>query len=404
LNFPLYIARRYAVSRKSKNVVNIISNIAMVGVVVGTMALVVVMSIFNGFDVLIKSFFSVFDQPIKITAVTGKTFEPNGDAFDWLKNHEAVAFYSETVEEVALLRYEERQYIAQMKGVDSAFVRMSQLDNYMYDGNFVLDDGNFLYTILGNQLAWNLGAGVTFVNPIFISVPRKGRTVSLQNPFNQQHLFLSGVYSVGQVEVDDKYAIIPIEVARDLLELDNEVTAIEIALKPGASVKRIQREIKKKLGENYLVQNRYEQHESYYRVMNSERFFIFLTLAFIVVVASFNLAGAITMLLLDKKKDINTLNSMGLTRREIGTIFLLNGLMVSAIGAVIGIVLGVLICLGQQHFGWISFPGNFVIESYPVDIRVWNLGVIAVTVLLIGGVASWLPVRLLPKHFFNQNN
>jgi lipoprotein-releasing system permease protein len=404
LNFPLYIARRYAVSRKSKNVVNIISNIAMVGVVVGTMALVVVMSIFNGFDVLIKSFFSVFDQPIKITATTGKTFVPQGDAFDWLKHHEAILHYSETIEEVALLRYEERQYIAQMKGVDSSFVRMSQLDNYLYDGDFLLNDGNFLYTILGREIAWNLGAGVTFVNPIFISVPRKGRTVSLQNPFNQQHLFLSGVYSVGQIEVDDKYAIIPIEVARNLLELDNEVTALEIALKPGTSVKRIQREIQKKLGNNYLVQNRYEQHESYYRVMNSERFFIFLTLAFIVVVASFNLAGAITMLLLDKKKDVNTLNSMGLTRREIATIFLLNGLVVSAIGAVIGIVLGVLICLGQQHFGWIGFPGNFVIESYPVDIRLWNLGVIALTVMLIGGVASWLPVRLVPKHFFNQNN
>lgn len=404
MNFPLYIARRYAVSRKSKNVVNIISNIAMVGVVVGTMALVVVMSIFNGFDVLIKSYFSVFDQPFKITAATGKNFVPQGEAFDWLKNHEAVSHYSETIEEVALLRYEERQYIAQMKGVDSVFVHMSQLNNYMYDGNFILNDGNFLYTILGREIAWNLGAGVTFVNPIFISVPRKGRTVSLQNPFNQQHLFLSGVYSVGQVEVDDKYAIIPIEVARDLLELDNEVTALEIALKPGASAKRIQREIQKKLGENYVVQNRYEQHESYYRVMNSERFFIFLTLAFIVVVASFNLAGAITMLLLDKKKDVNTLNSMGLTRREIATIFLLNGLVVSAIGAVIGIVLGVLICLGQQHFGWIGFPGNFVIESYPVDIRLWNLGVIALTVMLIGGVASWLPVRLVPKHFFNQNN
>lgn len=401
LNFPFYIARRYAVARKTKNVVNIISIIATAGVVVGTMALVVVLSIFNGFDVLIKSFFSVFDQPLRITAAEGKTFEPTSEDFVWLKNNESVEHYSETIEEVALFRYEERQYISYIKGVDSEFVKMSGLDSLMYDGEYLLNDGNFNYTVIGRGVAWNLGAGVNFVNPIFISVPRKGETIkTFQNPFVQRYFFLSGVYSVGQVEVDEKFALISIDTARDLLELDDEVTAIEVSLKNGVNAKKFQKEIQQKLGDRFVVRNRYQQHELYYKVMNSERFFIYITLCFILVVASFNLAGAITMLILDKKRDIETLLSIGLTRKKIAQVFLFDGLILSAFGAIIGIVLGVLICLGQQHFGWVRFPGDFVIDYYPVDIRVWNLFVIAVTVFLIGGLASWLPVRILPKRFF----
>lgn len=403
MNFPLYIAHRYAVAKKKRNVVNIISVIATVGVAVGTMALVVVLSIFNGFDVLIKSFFSVFDQPIRITAAEGKMFKPTDEDFLWIKNNESVEYYSETIEEVALFRYDERQYIAQIKGVDSSFVKMSGLDSMMYDGQYLLNDGDFSYTVLGRGVSWNLGAGVNFVDPIFISVPRKGKTFkTFQNPFVQRYFFLSGVYAVGQVEVDDKFALISIDDARDLLEVDDEVTAIEISLKEGVNVKKFQKELENRLGSGFIVQDRYQQHELYYKVMNSERFFIFLILCFILIVASFNLSGAITMLILDKKRDIETLLSMGLTRKEIGRIFFYNGMVFSAFGALIGIVLGVLICLGQQYFGWVSFPGEFVIDSYPVDIRVWNLFVIAATVFLIGGLASWLPVRIFPKRFFPQ--
>ncbi|MDA3927461.1 MAG: FtsX-like permease family protein [Prolixibacteraceae bacterium] len=404
MNFSLYIARRYLLSKKSKNVVNIISAIAMIGVIVGTTALVVVLSIFNGFDVLIKSFFSVFDSEIKITAAEGKQFDPYSSAFEQIRNDESVAYFCEVAEEIAHFKFEDRQFIANIKGVSEDFLEMSGLDNHMYDGNLLLNDGNFDYAVIGRGMAYNLGASTNFVRPIYISVPKKGKGSStLLDPFRHKHVFLSGIYEVKQQEVDDQYALVTLDLARELLEMDSTVTSIEIGLVEGADVKRFQKEIKKKLGNEFVIQNRYQQHESYYRVAKSERFFIYLTLSFILVIASFNLASSISMLILDKRKDINILSSLGLTKQKIGLIFLFEGWLVSIVGAAIGLVLGVLICLGQMHYGWLKFPGSFSIEYYPVELRWTNLIVIAITVLLIGAVASWLPVKLLPKKFFQIN-
>lgn len=403
MNFSLYIARRYLISKKSKNVVNIISAIAMVGVIVGTMALVVVLSIFNGFDVLIKSFFSVFDPEIKITAAEGKQFDANSSVFQQIRDDESVIHYCEAVEEIAHLRFEDRQFIARIKGVTNEYIEMSNLQDYVYDGKILLEDENFDYTIIGRGVAYNLGAAANFVRPLFISVPKKGKKVSMVNPFNQEYAFLSGIYSVNQQEVDDQYAIVPIKMARNLLEMDSTVTSIELALNPETDVKKFQKKLQKMLGKDFVVQNRYQQHESYYKVAKSERFFIFLTLSFIVIIASFNLASSIAMLMLDKKKDINILRSLGLTRHKIGLIFLYEGVLVSAVGAIIGLVLGVLICLGQMQYGWLKFPGNFSIENYPVELRAGNLIVIVVTVLIIGIGASWLPVKLLPKKYYQLN-
>jgi lipoprotein-releasing system permease protein len=222
----------------------------------------------------------------------------------------------------------------------------------------------------------------------------------MANPFKQKYVYMAGVYSVGQQEVDDMYALIPLQMARELLDVEGKVTSIELALKPGTDVKQFQRELKRLLGSGYNVQNRYQQHESYYKVAESERFFIYLVLSFILIIASFNLASSIAMLILDKRKDINILVSMGLTRKKLSWIFLFEGWLVSAIGAIIGLTLGVLICLGQMHFGWLKFPGNFAVEYYPVDLRIASLVIIAITVLIIGGAASWLPVRFLPNRFF----
>lgn len=384
--------------------VNIISGIAMLGVIVGTTALVVVLSIFNGFDILIKSFFSYFDSEIKITAIEGKNFDANTEAFEKIKNDKSVIHYCEVVEEIALFRFEDRQFIANIKGIDEDYIEMANIEEIMYDGELMLNDGNFDYTIIGRGLAYNLGASVRFVRPIHISVPRKGRSSTmLLNPFRQQNLFLSGIYSVGQIEVDDQFALIPLNIARNLLDIGQNVTSIELGLAPNANKERSQRRIQQILGNNFKVENRYQQHESYYKIAKSERFFIFLILSFILVIASFNLASSIAMLILDKKKDINILVSLGLTRKKIGMIFLYEGWLVSSIGAVVGLVLGILLSLGQMHFGWLKIPGSFVIDHYPVEIKIPSLILIIFTVLIIGAVASWLPVKFLPQRFFEIN-
>jgi len=401
LDFSFYIARRYLLSKKSRNVVNIISATALVGVTAGTIALVVVISVFNGFDVLIKSFFSVFDPEIKIEVVEGKQFDARTAEFQQIKNDPSVLHFCEVAEEIAHFRFEERQTIAYIKGVDDEYLNMTPLDSLMYDGRLMLNDGNFNYVVIGRGLAYNLGASANLIHPIFISVPKKGRgSMALSVPFKQQHVFLSGVYAVNQQEVDDKYALIPIDLARELLDMDSTVTSVELALKPGTDVEKFQKQIQTKLGSNYRVLNRYQQHESYYKVAESERFFIFLILCFILIIASFNLISSIAMLIIDKKKDINILISLGLEKKKIGQIFLFEGWMVSFIGAVAGIAIGVLVCLGQMHFGWLKFPGNFAVENYPVAIRWPGIVIIFITVMAIGGIASWLPVRFLPKKFF----
>ena len=383
---------------------NIISAIAMIGVIVGTTALVVVLSIFNGLEMLIKDFLSVFDPQLKITVVEGKQFDPHTAAFEEIKNNPSVVHFCEVAEEIAHFRFEDRQYIAKVKGITDEYIEMSGLEQYLYDGDLILNDGNFNYAIIGAGVAQQLGAATNFVHPIRISVPKKGKgTNTLFNPFNQTHVFLSGIFAVGQQEVDEQFVLIPIDLARSLLEMKNTVTSVELGFADGTDVDRLQKKIQKLLGDGYKVQNRYQQHESYYRVTSSERLFIFITLSFILVIASFNLAGSITMLILDKRKDINILSGLGLTRKKIGFIFLYEGILVSVVGAAIGLFLGVMICLGQMHFGWLKFPGAFSIESYPVQLLWYNLIIIAVTVLVIGAIASWLPLKLLPKRFFQPD-
>jgi len=381
--------------------VNIISRVALLGMIVGTMALLVVLSVFNGFDVLIKSFFSVFDPPIKITAAEGKSFSPELFPFDQVFNHPEVANYAEEVEEIAHLRFEDRQFIARVKGVDNNYLKICRVDSVMYDGKIIFEDGDYPYTVLGNGVAYNLGATVNFVRPVFISVPRKGQNSNpLSNPFRQKYFYLSGIYAVGQQEVDDQYALVSIDRARELLDLDDQVTAIVLDVKNENQVKQVQKEIQSILGEGFIVENRYQQHESYYRVAKSERFFIFLTFAFILIIASFNLAGSIAMQIIDKRKDIHILLSFGATRKQISRIFFFEGWLISVVGAVAGVIIGILVCLGQQHFGWLKMPGGFAVDHYPVDLRIGSILMVFLTVVAIGAFISWIPIRFMPKKFF----
>lgn len=397
-----HIAFRYLLSKKSKTVVNIISRVALLGMMVGTIALVIVLSVFNGFDELIKSFFSVFDSELKISAAEGKYFDPRSERFDSIKKHPDVVDYSEELEEIALLQYEDRQFIARIKGVDDRYIRVCPVDSVIYDGHMLLHDDNLYYAVLGRGVAYNLGATANLIKPVGISVPKKrSHHYALSNPFRQKYLYVSGIYVVGQQEVDDQYALVSLDVARELLGLEHEVSALSLRLKKGSRVSQVQKELSQILGSDYVVQNRYEQHESYYRVAEVERFFIFLIFVFILIIASFNLIGSIAMQIIDKKRDIQILLSFGVTKQQINRIFFLEGCFVSLFGALAGIILGILVCMGQQKFGWLQMPGGFAVEAYPVDIRAGSLVLIIFTVLAVGTVLSWLPVRFMPRKFFD---
>jgi len=406
VNLPFYISKRYLVSKKTQNAINIISGISVFGVAVGTMALIVILSVFNGFDELIKSLYSTFDPEIKITLSEGKTFSPSLPAFSEVRNHENVQYFSEVLEENVLLRYGERQYIATMKGVDDEFVNLTGIDTMIVEGEFKLKDKNMPYAVIGQGVAYYLGVGLTFLNPINIySIKRTGNiSMNPEQAINRKFIFPSGIFSIEQ-EHNTRYIIVPIFFARDLLGYQDEVTAIELKLQPGVNAELIQNEIIQILGDEFLVQNRNEQNALFYRIMKSEKWAIFFILTFILIIASFNIIGSLTMLILDKKEDIRTLRNLGASDILIRRIFLMEGWMISIVGAISGLLIGSLIAWLQARFGLIklSGSGSFIIDAYPVVYKFLDVLKVFFTVLFIGFLAAWYPVKYISKKFLNSN-
>lgn len=402
MNFPFHIAKRYLFSKKSRNAINVISAISVVGVAIGTIALIVVLSVFNGFDNLVRSLFNSFDPDLKITSVMGKTFPANNKKIQLLEKADGILYLTEVVEENALLRYDERQYIATIKGVGEDFVRMSGIDSMIIDGNFTLvKDGN-PYAVMGQGVAVNLAVGLNFISPVIFYVPRNTKLISM-NPakaFNRKYLFPSGIFAIQQ-DFDSEYVIVPLSFARDLLGYTDEVSAIEIKVDPSYETSMVQENIRELLGPDFSVKNRFEQQELLYKIMKSEKWAIFLILTFILIVASFNVIGSLTMLIIEKKKDIGILRSMGTSLSALRRIFLYEGWMISLLGAFSGLILGTLICWIQQQFGIIRLHGSdsFVIDAYPVSIEIPDLIWIFLTVLLIGYLAAWYPVRYITRRF-----
>ncbi len=374
----------------------------MVGVAIGTIALIVVLSVFNGFDNLVRSLFNSFDPDLKITSVMGKTFPANNKKIQLLEKADGILYLTEVVEENALLRYDERQYIATIKGVGEDFVRMSGIDSMIIDGNFTLvKDGN-PYAVMGQGVAVNLAVGLNFISPVIFYVPRNTKLISM-NPakaFNRKYLFPSGIFAIQQ-DFDSEYVIVPLSFARDLLGYTDEVSAIEIKVDPSYETSMVQENIRELLGPDFSVKNRFEQQELLYKIMKSEKWAIFLILTFILIVASFNVIGSLTMLIIEKKKDIGILRSMGTSLSALRRIFLYEGWMISLLGAFSGLILGTLICWIQQQFGIIRLHGSdsFVIDAYPVSIEIPDLIWIFLTVLLIGYLAAWYPVRYITRRF-----
>ncbi len=405
MNLSFYIARRYLLGKKSQNAINIISTISVIGVTVGTMALVIVLSVFNGFDSVVKSLFSAFDPEIQISAVKGKTFSP-GELSANILAIPGVEAVSEVLEENVLLLYGDKQHIATIKGVDEFYQDVSGLDSMIYEGSMKLLDNNRSYAVVGQGVAYHLRIGLNFINPLWVyTIDRKSK-INMAQPeesIRRDFIYPSGIFSIEQ-DFDSRYVIVPIEFTRKLLSYEEEVTFLELKLDPSFSAEQVQDEIIAKAGEGYHVKNREQQNALFYQVMRTEKWAIFLILTFILIIASFNIIGSLSMLIIDKKRDILTLRNMGASNRLIERIFLVEGWLISITGSLLGLGLGTGISWIQQHFGLIKLAGSgsFVIDSYPVRIEGIDILLIWVTVVLIGLIAARYPVRQISRKYLNS--
>ncbi|MCU0455639.1 MAG: FtsX-like permease family protein [Bacteroidales bacterium] len=405
MKLSLYIAKRYLLAKKSRNAINVISAVSVAGVAVGTMALIIILSVFNGLETLVTSIFNTFDPDLKITASVGKTFIPGTLKLRQLSQVNGVSCYSLTIEENALLKYEDQKYIATVKGVDDNYVKVTGIDSSMWDGGFMLRaEKGRPYAVVGAGIAQNLGLRISFVNPLWIYVPsrRNGSTLNPDEAFNNDYIFPSGIFQIEQ-EFDSKYVFVPIDFARKLIETDSAVSSIEIKFSGVVPEKEVQGSVSAVFGNGFIVRNKYEQQEIFYKVMKSERLAIFFILTLILIIASFNIIGSLTMLIIEKERDIEILKSLGADNTLIRKIFIFEGWMISISGAVIGLILGFLICWVQQKYGLVQLHGEtLIVESYPVVMKLFDFFLVAGTVLLIGFWAAWYPVRYLTKKYLRK--
>ncbi|GHT31884.1 membrane protein [Bacteroidia bacterium] len=402
MTFSLKIAFRYLFSKKSHNAINIVSLVSACGVCVGTVALVCVLSVYNGFESLVQSLFSEFDPDLKITAVEGKSFDVS--ELEKVRKMPEVAVFTEIIEENALIKYGDKQTPAVVMGVSGNFIEATHINNIMYQGNFLLRDANFDYAVAGVGLASQLSMGVSFIEPVSIYAPKRRARINLARPetaFNQKYVHLSGIFSVKQADYDDKYLLIPIELAREIYEYaPRTVTAVDLKLLENADNSKVQTSVKQTLGNEFLVQNRYEQQEDYFRIMKVEKWISYLILAFILLIAVFNIIGSLSMLIIEKQSDISTLRNMGANNKQIRRIFLYEGWLISLLGAAMGIVIGVALCLAQEIFGIVTLgngTSEFVVNAYPIELQAIDLLVVFVTVALLGFLAVWYAIKNLTR-------
>ena len=409
MNFPFYIARRYLFSKKSHNAINVISAISVCGVALATLALVCTLSVFNGFQDLVTTFFTAFDSQLKITAVRGKVFDGQDKRVLQLKKMPDVEVYSESLEDNVMVQYQGRQAMAVVKGVEDNFDQLTPIDSILFGrGDLLLHDEVVDYAIPGIQLLSTLGSGIRFLDPMEIYAPRRGAKVNMANPstaFVTGNLFSSGlVFAVNQEKYDASYILTSIDFARRLFQYTTEVSAINLKLKAGADTDAVKKHIQDLLGDDFLVQDRYEQQADTYRIMEIEKLISYLFLTFILMIACFNVIGSLSMLIIDKRDDVVTLRNLGASDRQIVRIFLFEGRMISFFGAFAGVVLGLLLCWLQQEYGLIALgsSGSFVVDAYPVSVHASDVLLIFITVLLIGFLSVWYPVRFLSKRLLNK--
>ena len=405
MNLSAFVARRYLFSKKSHNIINVISGISLVGVAVCTMALVIVLSVFNGFDDLIKSMFSNFDPDIKIMPAQGKVLEPQDEKLAAVLQLDCIDVACETLEENVLLEYDKHMNPGIMKGVPDEYRNLTGIDTSIINGTFTINDGHRPMTVVGAGLAYYLSVNINFTNPLFIYVPKRTGRISMnpERAFSKSYIYPSGIFAIQQ-EIDTRYMIVPLDFAREMLEYPTQASAIEIKLKPGTDPIKARDLIAQTAGDEYVVRTQYQQHEMLYKVMKSEKFAIYLILTFILFIGSFNMIGSLSMLIIDKKNDIKTLSHIGLSKRGIRRIFASEGRLISIGGAMVGLLLGFVVCWLQQTFGFLKLDsmGSFVISNYPVKMMWTDFVLVLVTVVGIGLVASWYPIRLFTKRYLSD--
>ena len=398
MNLPLFIARRYLFAKKSHNVINIISAISAIGMAIGTAALIIILSVYNGFDELVKSTLSNVEPDILIAPAKGKVFVPEGEAFDKAASLPWVKGCYQVLEENVFVDYEDHQGIAKAKGVDRAYEEDSPLVGHMTTGTFSLHKGELPQMVAGAGLAYKMGMNPAFLSSAMVYYPARDRTFSLANPaasIESVSMRPSGIFTVNQ-QVDDELIIIPLDEMRQLLRYEKEVSGVEVRLKEGYSqkdFKKTVKEIKGVLGPDYKVLDRFRQNSSLYKMMRYEKAAIFLILIFIIIIIAFNIFGSLTMLIIEKEDDIETFRSLGATDKTLRKTFTLEGWLISLLGLAAALVLGIAFALLQQRFGFIKMPGNFLVSAYPVILQWSDILMTIVGVALIGYLIALMPVR-----------
>ncbi|MBQ8360785.1 MAG: ABC transporter permease [Bacteroidaceae bacterium] len=409
MNLPFHIARRYLFAKKSHHAINIISGISVCGVALATLALVCTLSVFNGFRELVAGFFTAFDPDLKITATHGGTFDSEAPAVRQVRELPGVEVAMLSVEENAMLRYKGRQEVATIKGVEENFRQLTAIDSILYGrGTFRLADEVVHYGVPGIQLAATLGTGLHPVDPIEVFVPKRGVQINVANPssgFRRDWLYSPGVaFVVNQQKYDASYMLTSLDFARNLFGYDStEVSSVELKLATDADAASIQQQIRNLLGKEYAVHNRYEQQTDVFRIMEIEKLISYLFLTFILAVACFNIVGTLSMLIIDKRDDVQTLRNLGADNHLITRIFFIEGCLISFIGAAAGIVLGLLLCFLQEHFGLVALgsQGGFLVDAYPVSVEATDVCFVFLTVLVVGCLSVWYPVRYLSRRLLH---
>lgn len=404
MNFPFFIARRYVFSKKSTNAINVISAISVVGVAVGTMALVIVLSVFNGFHDLVASFFTNFDPQIELVPTQGKTAPADDPVLDKIRKMPQVSVHTDVLEDQGLAVYGDRQQMVTVMGVDDNFTQLTNISDILYgDGEFTLQAANLFYAIPGIRLAQDMGLGARFDGYLKLYAPvRRGQITELADPsegFVVDSLISPGVvFAVNQAKYDRDRVICSIGFARRLFDQDGMLSSLQIRLKPGSDLGAVKKQMREIVGSKYRVLDRFEQQSDTFNIMQIEKVLAYVFLTFILMVACFNIISSLSMLIIDKKADAATLRNLGATDKQIRSIFLFEGRIISAIGAVVGILLGLLLCWLQQEFGLVHMgdsAGSFVVNAYPVSVHYDDVAIVFVTVLLIGWAAAWIPTRKL---------
>lgn len=405
MNYELFIARRYLFAKKSHHAINIISGISVLGVAVATMAMVVTLSVFNGFQDLVADLFTAFDPELRITLTDGQTVSTKDPALLQLKKHEAVAVYTPVLEGQALVVQDGRQQVVTIKGVADNITEQAHIQDILYgDGSFCLHADVLEYGILGIQLAQQLGLPAYFENPLQVYAPKPGERVNMGNPlssFNHEELQSPGVvFVVRQAKYDANYILTSLGFAQRLFERQGRVSGVEIKVKEGFKADKTKQELQALLGERFKVQDRYEQQDDIFRVMRIEKLISHVFLSFILLVACFNIIGSLSMLMIDKRQDIRTLRSLGANDAQISTIFRLEGHIISLAGALLGLLLGTILCWVQQEYGLVTMgdsEGSFIVDAYPVSVYLTDILLVLVTVLVVSWLAIWYPVNYLSK-------